>query len=156
MGVYTAVVYWQRQEEDFLSNRYSRAHRWLFDGGAEVLASPSPQVVPTPMSVEEYVDPEEAFVASLSSCHMLFFLHLCARAKFVVDEYRDEASGTLAKDERGKTAMTRVVLKPQIKFGGDRVPSRQELEGLHHEAHELCFIANSVTSEVVTEILEPS
>lgn len=152
MSEYFATVSWQRNGQNFLNGKYSRGHVWKFDGGAEIPASPSPHVVPAPMSVEEYVDPEEAFVASLSSCHMLFFLHLAGREKFVVDEYIDEAVGTMAKNEEGRMAMTRVTLRPKILFAEDAKPDREQLENLHHKAHELCFIANSVKSEIVTEI----
>ena len=152
MSEYFATVSWQRNDQNFLNGKYSRGHVWKFDGGAEIPASPSPHVVPAPMSVEEYVDPEEAFVASLSSCHMLFFLHLAGRAKFVVDEYVDEAVGIMAKNEEGRMAMTRVTLRPKIVFAEDATPDREQLENLHHKAHELCFIANSVKTEVITEI----
>ena len=152
MGTYTATVRWQRNGADFAGNKYSRGHVWEFDGGVSVPASSSPHIVPVPLSVADNVDPEEAFVASLSSCHMLFFLSLAQAQGFVVESYVDHAIGELAKDERGKTAMTRVVLKPEAAYGGDRKPTAAELESLHHEAHELCFIANSVRTEVVTEI----
>lgn len=152
MSEYTATVHWQRNGQNFLDNKYSRAHVWKFDGGAEVPASPSPHVVPAPMSVEENVDPEEAFVASLSSCHMLFFLYLAGKAKLVVDEYVDEAMGVIEKNEEGRMAMTRVTLHPKITFSGPEQPSREKLEELHHKAHELCFIANSVKTKVTTEI----
>ncbi len=152
MSEYLATVSWSREGQDFLSNRYSRAHRWSFDGGAEIMASPAPQVVPAPMSVEEYVDPEEAFVASLASCHMLFFLFLAAKKKYVVDEYVDEAVGALGKIDGGRTAMTRVTLRPKVTFSGDDRPDEEQLRALHHQAHELCYIANSVTTQVDTEI----
>lgn len=152
MSEYLATVSWKRTGQNFLDNKYSRGHVWKFDGGAEIAASPSPHVVPPPMSVEENVDPEEAFVASLSSCHMLFFLYLAAKARFVVDEYVDEAVGVIGKNEEGRQAMTRVMLRPRIVFSGDKEPTREELEKLHHQAHELCFIANSVKTKVETEI----
>lgn len=152
MSEYFATVAWKRGEQNFLDNKYSRGHVWKFDGGAEIPASPSPHVVPPPMSVEENVDPEEAFVASLSSCHMLFFLYLAAKAKLVVDEYVDEAVGVIGKNEEGRQAMTRVTLRPKIVFSGDKEPTREQLEELHHKAHELCFIANSVKTTVDTEI----
>lgn len=152
MSEYFATVSWQRNGQNFLDGRYSRGHVWKFDGGAEIPASPSPHVVPAPMSVEEYVDPEEAFVASLSSCHMLFFLHLTGKARLVVDEYVDEAVGILAKNEEGKMAMTKVTLRPRIVFSPETQPKREQLEQLHHQAHELCFIANSVKTDVEIEI----
>ncbi len=152
MSEYTATVSWQRGDQDFLSNRYSRGHRWQFDGGHSVPASASPHIVPLPWSVAENVDPEEAFVASLSSCHMLFFLSIAAKQRFVVDEYVDDAVGEMAENEEGKMAMTRVRLRPRVVFSGARIPGREQLEKLHHLAHESCFIASSVKTEVVTEI----
>jgi organic hydroperoxide reductase OsmC/OhrA len=146
-----ATVVWRREGAAFTDNRYSRAHRWQFDGGVEVAASSSPHVVPRPMSVAEAVDPEEAFVASLSSCHMLTFLYLAARRGFLVEEYRDEATGELAKDGAGRMSMTHVTLRPAIVFGGERRPTREDIEALHHQSHEECFIANSVKTELRCE-----
>ncbi len=153
MSEFFATVSWRRNGQNFLDGKYSRGHVWKFDGGAEIPASPSPHVVPAPMSIEEYVDPEEAFVASLSSCHMLFFLYLAGKARLVVDEYDDEAVGIIGKNEEGKMAMTRVTLRPSIVFSEETRPSREQLEKLHHQAHELCFIANSVKTEITTEII---
>ena len=152
MGIYTATIAWQRGDQDFANDDYSRGHDWIFDGGQTVPASASPQIVPLPKSVAENVDPEEAFVAALSSCHMLFFLSLAQRRGIVVDEYRDEAEGHLEKNDDGKTAMTKVILRPNATYVGD-APDAAMLDKLHHRAHELCFIANSVTSEIVTEIV---
>ena len=152
MSEYFAKVSWSRGDQEFPGNRYSRAHLWEFDGGASIAASASPHVVPAPMSVEANVDPEEAFVAALSSCHMLFFLSIAAKQGFVVDEYVDEAVGTLEKNADGVMAMTRVRLRPRIVYSGDKRPDREQLEKMHHRAHGLCYIANSVTSEVTTEI----
>jgi organic hydroperoxide reductase OsmC/OhrA len=151
MGEYKSVVEWSRDGAAFTDNRYSRGHRWLFDGGVEVPASSSPQVVPLPLSVAAAVDPEEAFVASLSSCHMLWFLAIAAQRGFVVDRYRDEAVGVMAKDTCGKLAMTRVTLRPDVHFGGDRRPSADDVAAMHHEAHEQCFIASSVKTDVRCE-----
>ena len=148
MGEHKATIEWRRTGEVFTDRKFSRAHRWRFDGGANLLASASPQVVRPPLSDPAGVDPEEAFIASLSSCHMLTFLYLAAKQGFVVDAYRDEAVGILAKDAAGREAMTRVTLHPAIRFAGDREPSREELEALHHAAHEGCYISNSVTTEV--------
>jgi organic hydroperoxide reductase OsmC/OhrA len=145
---YTATVRWTRDPgTDFTKGQYSRAHEWAFDGGAVVPASPSPHVVPAPWSDQAGVDPEEAFVASLSSCHMLFFVDFARRAGFVVDEYVDEAEGVLEKRADGKMAMTRVTLRPRVTWGGDP-PDEATIAGLHHRAHEECFIANSVTADV--------
>ncbi len=148
MNEYSAKVRWRRGDQDFANDKYSRAHDWIFDGGLTVPASASPHIVPLPNSVAENVDPEEAFVASLSSCHMLFFLSLAARRGIVVDEYVDDAVGYLEKDGDGKIAMTRVVLRPDSVYGGDKSPSAETIGKLHHRAHELCFIANSVKTEV--------
>lgn len=153
MSSYTATVSWQRGEQDFLDDAYSRGHEWLFDGGLTVPASASPDIVPLPMSVAENLDPEEAFVASLSSCHMLFFLSLAQHRKIVIDQYTDEAVGYLGRDDQGRTAMTKVVLRPKCVYSGDP-PDPEVVEKMHHKAHELCFIANSVTSEVITEIIK--
>jgi len=151
MSEYTVRVHWQRQGPSFTDHHYSRRHQWHFDGGAVVPGSSSPHVVPLPYSDPAGVDPEEAFVASLSSCHMLWFLDLAARAGFVVDDYRDDAVGVMARNAAGRVAMTVVTLRPAVSFGGDRQPDRAVLERLHHEAHEHCFIANSVTTDVRCE-----
>lgn len=151
MAEYTSVIVWDRNGAAFIDNRYSRAHRWLFDGGVEVPASASPHVVPVPQSVAAAVDPEEAFVASLSSCHMLWFLSIAAKRGFLVDSYRDEAVGIMTKDAGGKMAMTVVTLRPEVVFGGERQPPRDDLDAMHHAAHEQCFIANSVKTEVRCE-----
>lgn len=151
MSDYQARVTWQRGAGPFAAAKYSRAHEWHFDGGVVVPASASTQHVPLPYSVEAAVDPEEAFVASLSSCHMLWFLALAAKAGHTVDAYEDDARGTLAKDDRGRDAMTRVLLKPRVTFSGTSIPSADAFVDLHHRAHEACFIASSVRSEVVCE-----
>ena len=151
MAEHKAVVEWQRDGAAFLDNRYSRGHRWQFDGGVEVRASSSPHVVPIPMSVEAAVDPEEAFVASLASCHMLWFLSIAVERGLVVESYRDEAVGKMGKNELGKLAITRVTLRPDVRFAGDRQPGAEEVVALHHEAHEKCFIASSVRSDVRCE-----
>jgi organic hydroperoxide reductase OsmC/OhrA len=151
MAEYQATISWQRDGAKFTDNRYSRGHRWSFDGGIELPASASPHVVPLPLSVEAAVDPEEAFVASLASCHMLFFLSYAAREGFIVESYRDQALGVMAKDAEGRIAMTRVTLRPDVRFGGERRPTAADIDRLHHESHESCFIANSVKSEVRCE-----
>jgi organic hydroperoxide reductase OsmC/OhrA len=150
MSTYTATISWTRNGELFTDNRYSRRHEWRFDGGVTLAASSSPAVVPG-FSDPSAVDPEEAFVASLSSCHMLTFLFLAATKKFTVDSYVDEALGTLAKNHHGKLAMTEVVLRPRVTFSGDHRPSEEVLKELHHRAHEECFIANSVMTHVRCE-----
>ncbi|WP_444921413.1 OsmC family protein [Microbulbifer sp. CnH-101-G] len=154
MSEYTSTVVWQRDDQIFTDNQYSRAHTWQFDGGLSVPASSSPHIVPIPYSHPENLDPEEAFVASLSSCHMLFFLAIAAKRGYVIDEYRDEAIGVMATTEKGKLAMTKVTLRPLVRFSGDKKPNREQLEKIHHLSHKQCFIANSVKTEVVTEIRE--
>lgn len=151
MAQYTAEVLWLRGEQDFLSNRYSRRHLLRFDGGVEVPGSSSPHVVPLPMSDAAAVDPEEAFVASLSSCHMLWFLAIAAKRKFCVDRYFDAPLGIMAKNAEGKLAMTQVLLRPEVQFSGERLPTREEIVAMHHDAHEACFIANSVKTELRCE-----
>jgi organic hydroperoxide reductase OsmC/OhrA len=152
MSTYIAAIRWSRgAAEKFTDNRYSRAHTWKFDGGIEVPASSSAAVVPLPMSVAAAVDPEEAFVASLSSCHMLWFLSLAAKQGYTVDSYADDAQGVMAKNAAGKLAMTKVTLRPLAVFSGAKLPDRAALDALHHAAHEECYIANSVRSEIVVE-----
>ena len=152
MSIYTATIRWTRDRNtDFAKGQYSRAHSWEFDGGVTVPASPSPHIVPAPWNDPTGVDPEEAFVASLSSCHMLFFVDFARRGGFVVDSYVDEAEGILDKRDDGKLAMTQVMLRPRVVFSGANPPTPDEIEGLHHRAHEACFIANSVTTEVTVE-----
>lgn len=148
MSTYTATIRWTRnRDEDFAKGRYSRAHQWIFDGGATVPASPSPHIVPGPWSDPNRVDPEEAFVASLSSCHMLFFVDFARRSGLIIDEYLDRAEGELEQRADGKMAMTRVTLRPRIVWGGT-VPDETAIDELHHRAHEHCYIANSVNTEV--------
>lgn len=151
MSTYTATIRWTRDSStDFAKGQYSRAHEWSFDGGLTVPASPSPHIVPAPWNDPAGVDPEEAFVASLSSCHMLFLVDFARRAGFVVDAYVDEAEGVLEKRADGKMAMTRVTLRPRITWGG-QAPRDTTIAELHHQAHEACFIANSVNTEVTIE-----
>jgi organic hydroperoxide reductase OsmC/OhrA len=152
MSLYTAAIHWSRAGQKFTDNRYSRAHTWHFDGGTVVPASASPAVVPLPMSIEAAVDPEEAFVASLASCHMLWFLSIAAKRGHVVDEYRDAATGLMAKNNNGRLAITSVTLRPQVTFAGANPPDRASLDALHDAAHAECFIAASIRSEVVLEI----
>jgi organic hydroperoxide reductase OsmC/OhrA len=148
-----ARVSWRLAEdgEAFLAGRYSRGHTLRFDEGLEVSGSPSPSVVPAPWSQTAALDPEAAFTAALSACHMLWFLDLAKQDGLVVTSYVDEAVGTLGRVSRGRMAMTRVVLRPRIAFAGDKAPTTAEIADLHHRAHELCFIANSVTTQVTVE-----
>lgn len=148
MSEHKATIRWQRTSPDFLKGRYSREHTWTFDGGATFPASASPAVVPVPFSNPAHVDPEEAFVASISSCHMLTFLHLASKRGFQVDGYEDEAVGHATKNEKGMSWISTITLQPKIAYGGTKFPTREEEEQLHHLAHEQCFIANSVKTEI--------
>ncbi len=150
MKEFEAQVSWQRAGQVFLDGRYSRAHGWGFDGGLHVPASSSPLSVPLPMSDPAAVDPEEALVAAASSCHMLFFLSLAAQRGFTVDSYVDRAVGYLGADGDGRVAMTRIVLRPAIAFAGEQ-PAASDLDALHHAAHERCYIANSLKTDIVVE-----
>lgn len=151
MASYVAEVIWTRDGQDFLDNRYSRRHLLRFDGGLEIAGSSSPHVVPVPMSDVAAVDPEEAFVASLSSCHMLWFLSIAARQRFCVERYFDKAVGVMERNAAGKMAMTLVTLHPEVRFSGESAPTRDQIEAMHHLAHEECFIANSVKTEIRCE-----
>jgi organic hydroperoxide reductase OsmC/OhrA len=152
-GVHEATVEWRAGEgEPFLTRRYSRAHRWTFDGGAEVPASAAPSVVPLPMSDPAGVDPEEALVAALASCHMLFFLDLASRAGLEVLSYRDHAIGEMGRNAVGREAMVKATLRPEMRFAGDADPAL--VEHLHRRSHELCYIANSVNFPVEVEPVE--
>ncbi|MEO6710968.1 MAG: OsmC family protein [Planctomycetota bacterium] len=151
MSTYTATVHWSLAPgATFKDNKYSRAHEWRFDGGTVVPASSSPDVVPLPLSNAAAVDPEEALVASLASCHMLFFLSYAAKAGFVIERYEDEAVGSMGKNARGKIAMVKVQLRPRITWK-EQPPDAAQLDELHHRSHESCYIASSVTAEIVIE-----
>ena len=150
---YEARVRWTRDPAaKFTDNRYSRAHEWSFDGGITVRASSSPSVVPVPLSATDAVDPEEALVASASSCHMLYFLFFAAKRGFVIDRYDDEAFGVLEKNEAGKMFMSRITLRPQVEFSGEKKPTADEMQALHHSAHEECFIATSLKTAIDVEV----
>jgi organic hydroperoxide reductase OsmC/OhrA len=149
--LHTALIRWSVGDADFLGRRYSRAHTWTFDGGAVVPASSSPHVVPLPMSDASAVDPEEAFVASLSSCHMLWFLDIASRAGHAIHSYEDAAEGRMGRDAAGRPVVDVVTLRPRARFAGARVPDAATLAALHHEAHEACFLANSVRCEIRCE-----
>jgi organic hydroperoxide reductase OsmC/OhrA len=151
MSKYKITITWSRRGAKFIDNRYSRGHSWLFDGGIEVSASSSPHIVPLPYSIEAAVDPEEAFVASLSSCHMLWFLSIAAKCGLIVESYTDEAVGVLEENESGNLAMTLVTLHPDAEFSGGNLPSKSQVIRIHNEAHEQCFIARSVRTVVRCE-----
>ena len=151
MSQHKATVSWKSDSENFLTGKYSRVHTWTFDGGAVVAASASPSVVPAPYSSAAGVDPEEAFVASISSCHMLTYLFLAYQRGFQVDSYQDVATGEMAKNEKGVPWVSSVVLRPKIAYSGDKIPSEAEVAELHHQSHEQCFIANSIKTQVTVE-----
>ena len=144
MSEHRATINWERRGAEFSYQRYPRDHTWSFDGGHTMTATAAPAYLGNP----DNVDPEEAFVASLSSCHMLTFLAIACKQKFVLDRYEDEAVGYMEKNSDGKMAITRVELRPKIRWSGDRMPSTEELDKIHHAAQENCFIANSVKTKV--------
>lgn len=149
MSSHFATIRWARSGPDFADGRYSREHTWSFDGGVSIPASPSPGVVPAPWSNPACVDPEEAFVAAIASCHMLTYLWLASKAGLVVDRYDDEAVGVMTKNDRGVPWVSRVTLSPVIAWGGAANPTDDEVARLHERAHEECFIANSVKTDVL-------
>jgi organic hydroperoxide reductase OsmC/OhrA len=151
MAEYRTVVAWVRDGAVFTDNRYSRVHRWIFAGGVEVPGTASPDLVPPPLSSAAAVAPEEALVVSLSSSHMLWFLSLAARRGLVVESYRDEALGVLGENQLGHMAVTRVTLRPEARFGGAKLPTREDVVALHDDAHDQCFLAHSVKTDVRCE-----
>ena len=151
MQQFQATIVWDRAGQSFSDQRYSRAHEWIFDGGLQVPASSSPLSVPLPMSEPANIDPEEALVAALSSCHMLFFLSIAAQRGFVIDAYRDHALGLMAPNASGHLAMTRITLRPAVTFSGPQCPDAAQIEALHHSAHAKCYIAHSIRAEVIIE-----
>lgn len=153
MSEHKAKISWRRESPDFLKGKYSREHTWTFDGGMTIPASPAPSVVPVPYSNPAHVDPEEAFVASVSSCHMLTYLHLASRKGFVIDAYEDDAVGVMSKNERGTSWISTIQLRPTISYSGEKLPKPEDEKQLHHDAHEHCFIANSIKTVVTVEIV---
>lgn len=147
-NTYFAKIFWQSDGTNFQTGKYSREHTWSFDGGIQIKASSSPHIVPLPFSIEKAIDPEEAFVASLSSCHMLWFLSIAATNGFSVQSYRDESLGIMGKNTDGKIAMLSVTLKPKVEFSGESIPTATMIETMHKKAHSECFIASSVKTEV--------
>ena len=156
MSEHTATILWHRRQTDvFSTGKYSREHTWTFDGGITVHASPAPSVVPMPLSNPAFVDPEEAFVASISSCHMLTYLYLAYRQGYQVESYRDEAVGVLTKNERGIPWVSSVTLHPQIEYIGEKRPTPADEAQLHHHSHEQCYIANSIKTEITVAAAKP-
>jgi organic hydroperoxide reductase OsmC/OhrA len=146
---YTATISWSKSpNEIFTDGKYSRVHQWKFDGGMAFKASASPHIVPLPMSDESLIDPEEAFIASISSCHMLFFLSFCARQKLILTHYEDNAEGIMGAGDDGTKQMLSVTLSPKLQFEGNALPTKEILHQLHEMAHANCFIANSVKTKI--------
>lgn len=156
MSEHKASIHWERSGPDMSRGKFSREHTWSFDGGLTVAASASPSVVPAPYSNPAGIDPEEAFVASLSSCHMLTYIYLASRQGFLLDRYHDDAVGVLSKNDRGALWISAVTLRPQITYSGDKRPTPAEEDSLHHLAHEQCFISNSAKTEVTVKPAQPS
>ena len=148
MAQHKAKIEWKCTTPDFRLGKYTREHTWSFDGGVSVPASAAPAVVPAPWSNPAHVDPEEAFVASISSCHMLTYLHVARLAGFQIESYADEAVGEMAKNERGVAWVAVVTLNPTIIYSGDKRPTHEQEAELHHKAHDGCFISQSVKTEV--------
>ncbi len=155
MSAHEATIIWNKQESElFIDNKYNRKHIWSFDGGITLVASPSPNIVPVPYSTPSAIDPEEAFVASLSSCHMLFFLSFAAKQNLIVENYTDNAVGILVHENGDQAWMKQVTLKPKVTFSKSERPSIEMIQDLHNKAHASCFIANSVKSEIILEIAD--
>ena len=153
MSEYTAKVIWNRgSHESYINNQYSRGHHWIFDGGLTVPASSSPHIVPLPFSVEGNVDPEEAFIASFTSCYILFFPGIAAKKRWVVDAYTDNAIDVMEYDSHGNMAISKVTLRPKADFSGEKQPTLEQIEKVHHQSHQECFIANSVKTEVCVDV----
>lgn len=153
---FEARLEWQRNGQPFLDQKYSRGHEWIFDGGLRIPASSSPLSVPLPMSVADNVDPEEALIAAAASCHMLFFLSIAAKRGHMVESYADNAVGLLEKNAEGRMAMTSITLRPDIVFAGANWPGEEEIAAIHHEAHDKCYVANSLKTEITIEpTIEP-
>lgn len=148
MSPYSATIRWQRNKQNFTDNKYSRKHRWQFDGGLEVPASASPSEVAPPQSDPTAIDPEEAFVAAVSSCHMLWFLSIAAKQGYIIEEYQDHAEGFMTKNENGFKAITKIILYPKVIFGQHKALNQQKFDKLHKQAHNMCFIAHSVTTKI--------
>lgn len=148
MSEHRALIEWEHVGEGFLQGRYSREHRWVFDGGVTVAASPAPSSVPAPWSNPACVDPEEAFVAAVSSCHMLTFLFVAYCHGFQVNRYRDEAVGVMTPNERGQLWVSSITLAPRIEYGGSKLPVPEDEERLHRLAHEECYVSNSIRTHV--------
>jgi organic hydroperoxide reductase OsmC/OhrA len=151
MSEHLATVRWKRGDADFIAGKFSRVHTWTFDGGTTIEASAAPSVVPAAYTSTTAVDPEEAFVAAISSCHMLTFLYLAHKQGFQVDSYDDPAVGVMTKGPNRVPWVSTVTLRPRIVYGGNRKPTAEEEQQLHHDAHEKCFIANSVKSDIKVE-----
>ena len=144
-----AKVTWEKQpQESFTDNAYSRVHNWEFDGGATIQASSSPHIVPIPFSNPDLVDPEEAFLAAAASCHMLFFLSIAASQGYQIMAYNDQAEGILQKNDQNQLAFAQIALKPEVVCGGEKLPDESQMQKMHEQAHERCFIAQSIKASI--------
>lgn len=148
---YHAKILWTLSGGNFIENKYSRKHSWHFDNGLELSASASPQIVPEKYTDPSVIDPEEAFVASITSCHMLWFLSLAAQNDYIVDRYEDQAEGIMQRNKEGKLAITEVILRPAVSFAQNSSPDQPTFDKLHHSAHDRCFIAHSVRTEIIID-----
>jgi len=151
MNRYSATIQWHQNNQNFIDNKYSRKHSWYFDGGLKIAASASPLEVPPPYSDPSAVDPEEAFIASLSSCHMLWFLSIAAKEGYLIKGYRDKATGFMEKNDQNQKSITRVILHPNVTFEKTKKPNQQKFDKLHEETHNMCFIAHSVKTKITIE-----
>lgn len=149
MKISTKVKWKKNSSDNFTNGKYSRVHQWEFDGGMKISASASPEIVPVPMSDPAFIDPEEAFLASVSSCHMLFFLSIAAKKKISIEKYEDNPTAYLGKNESGASVIHTIKLEPHITFNNSFIPEEKEIENIHRLAHSNCFIANSIKAEII-------
>jgi len=152
MSEHSAQIKWSRGHENFADDSYSRGHQWVLDGGFSVPASSAPGI---PHSVAAAIDPEEGVLASLGSCHMLFFLALAMRKGFIVDDYCDSPVGTIGRNDKGKNALVEIIMRPAATFSGDVLPTQEDIDALHARAHSLCYVANSLNSDIKIEPVYP-
>ena len=147
MSIHKVKISWKNEKEDFSYFEYDRTHTWEFEGGKKMIASAAPEYIGN----IDYINPEEALAAALSSCHMMSFLYIASKKKFIVENYEDQSEAVLEKNSKNKMAVTKLNLKPKITFRGENQPSKEMVNLLHEKAHEECFIANSVLTEIIIE-----
>jgi organic hydroperoxide reductase OsmC/OhrA len=144
-----AKILWHRSpEEKFLDGNYRRVHNWILDGGMRIEASSSPEIIPMPMSDPSLIDPEEAFIASIASCHMLFFLSIAAKKKFIIENYEDNPEAIMGNNNEGKMAILSLILQPKVTFAGTNIPAEDNIKLIHELAHSNCFLANSIRTKI--------